>query len=190
MEQRFPWEANRCSASQKIPRILCNLVVHYRIQYRLPSVPILSQINPNHAFPSHFLKIHFTIVPRVSVGLQIGLFPAGFPTKNLCVPLLSPIHTTCPAYLTLLYLITRITFLRNADHKAPCYVVFSIPHTSSLSGPNVFLSTLFSNTLRLSSSVNVKDQAIHPHKKQAKLQFSYSRQSFNPLNTELNPICQ
>jgi len=78
-----------------------------------------------------FLKINLTIVPRVGIGLPIGLFPSSFPTENLCVPLLSPILATCPAYITLLYLITKITFLMNTDHKAPCYVVFSIPVTRS-----------------------------------------------------------
>jgi hypothetical protein len=38
------------------------------------------------------------------------------------------------------------------------------PVTSSLSGPNILLSTLFSNTLNLCSSLNVRDQVSHPYK--------------------------
>jgi hypothetical protein len=34
--------------------------------------------------------------------------------------------------------------------------------TSSLLGPNILLSTLFSNTLSLHSSFNVSDQVSHP----------------------------
>jgi len=37
------------------------------------------------------------------------------------------------------------------------------PATSSLLGPNILLSTLFSNTLSLSSSLNVSDQVLHPY---------------------------
>jgi hypothetical protein len=36
--------------------------------------------------------------------------------------------------------------------------------TSSLLGPNILLSTLFSNTLSLWSSLNVRDQVSHPYK--------------------------
>jgi hypothetical protein len=38
------------------------------------------------------------------------------------------------------------------------------PVTSSLLGPNILLSKLFSNTLSLCSSLNVKDQVSHPYK--------------------------
>jgi hypothetical protein len=37
------------------------------------------------------------------------------------------------------------------------------PVTSSLFGPNILLSTLFSNTLSLRQSLNVSDQASHPY---------------------------
>jgi len=39
------------------------------------------------------------------------------------------------------------------------------PFTSSVLGPNIVLSTLFSNTLSLHSSLNVSDQVSHPYKK-------------------------
>ena len=38
------------------------------------------------------------------------------------------------------------------------------PFTSSLLGPNILLCTLFSNTLSLRSSLNVRDQVSHPYK--------------------------
>jgi len=41
--------------------------------------------------------------------------------------------------------------------------------TSSLLGPNVLLSTLFSNTLRLRSSLNMIDPVSHPYKTTGKI---------------------
>ena len=178
MEQSFFWEADRCSVSQKISRILCNVIVHYFIQNRLPPVPIPSQINPIHAFPSHFLKIHFTIVPRVRLGLQISLFHSGFLTVNLCVPLHMP-HA--PPTSCFFIWSPEKHFWGIQIIKLLAMLSSPFPHLVPL-GPNVFLSTLFSNTLRpyslntqrewhtskylrLSSSANVKDQASHPHKK-------------------------
>jgi len=61
MEETPSIEANRFSASQEIPRILCCPKCHYRI-YKCPSpVPIVSQLVSFHAPRSHFLSIHFTI---------------------------------------------------------------------------------------------------------------------------------
>jgi hypothetical protein len=87
----------------------------------------LCRSRSNQPMPSHHTSWRsILILSPVNVGLPVCLFPSGFPTKNLCVPLLSPKRTTCTAYLTLLYLITRITFLRSKDYKTPCYVIFSI----------------------------------------------------------------
>jgi hypothetical protein len=43
------------------------------------------------------------------------------------------------------------------------------PVTSSLFGSNILLSTLFSNTLSLCCSLNVRDQVSHPYRTMSKL---------------------
>jgi hypothetical protein len=52
-----------------------------------------------------------------------------------------------------------IIFGKDTNYEALHYAI-----TSSLLGPNIFLSTLFSNTLSLCSPLNVGDQVSHPHK--------------------------
>jgi hypothetical protein len=72
---------------------------------------------------------------HLSLGLPSGLLPSGFPTKSQYAPLLSPIRATYPVHNSLLNLITRMIFGRSTDHKAPCYVVFSIPLSPHSSAP-------------------------------------------------------
>jgi hypothetical protein len=48
------------------------------------------------------------------------------------------------------------------------------PVTASLFGPNIFLSTLVSNTLSLRSSLNMRDQVSHPSKTTRKIIFLYT----------------
>jgi hypothetical protein len=65
-------------------------------------------------------------------------------------------RATCPAHLILLALIT-LTIL--GEEYKPCSFL-QPPVTSSLLGPNILLSTLFSNTLNLCPSLNVRDQVV------------------------------
>jgi hypothetical protein len=65
------------------------------------------QTNPDSVFIEPVGKV--LILPsHLSLGLPSGLFPSGFPTKTLYMPLLFSMHATCPVHLILLDFITRI----------------------------------------------------------------------------------
>jgi hypothetical protein len=72
-------------------------------------------------------------------------------------------------------LITRIKF--DDEYKSLSSSLCSLLHSpvaSSLLGPNILLSTLFSNTLSLCTSLSVKDQVSHPHKTTGKIIVLYT----------------
>ena len=104
------------------------------------------------------------------LGPPSGLFPSCFPTKTLYVPLLSPLHATCPVHVMLIELITRIKY--GEEQRSLRASLCSFLHSaviSSLLGPIILLSTLFSNTLNLRSSLNASDHVTHPYKTTGKI---------------------
>jgi len=108
-----PWsrvlleKLNGSAASQEIPHILWNPMVHYRIQKCQLPVPILSHLDPVHnPHPTSWTYI-LILFSHLRLCLPSGLFPLGFPTKTLYSTLPFLINATCPANLILLDFITR-----------------------------------------------------------------------------------
>ena len=164
MEKSFFWNLTVFQLVKKIPRILWNPKVHYRIHKCPTPVPILSQLDPVHSSTSNFLKIHLNITLQLSLGLPSGLFPSGFPTKTLYTARPSPICATCPAHLIILDFIARTVL--GEEYRLLSSSLFSFLHypvTSSLLDLNILLNNPFSNTLSLRSSLIVSDQVSHPY---------------------------
>jgi len=111
---------------------------------------------------------------HLRLGLPSGLFSSGFLTKALYTPLLSLIRATCPAHLIFLDLIIRT--ILGEEYRSLNLSLCSSLHslvTSFLLGPNILLSTMFSNTLSLRSSLNVSDLVSHPYKTTVKIIILY-----------------
>jgi hypothetical protein len=106
---------------------------------------------------------------HLRLGLPSCLFSSRFQIKTLYTPLPTPIRATCPAYLILPDLITRITFREEyRSFSSSLWSFLHSPYISFLLGPNT-LNTLFSNTLSLRSSLNVSDQVLHLYKTTGKI---------------------
>ena len=101
--------------------------------------PISLPEDPSECFPPTYAWI-----------FQVDSFPQVSPPKTLYTPLLSPIRATCPAHLILLEFVTRT--ILGEEYRSLSSSLCSFLHSpvsSSLSGPNIPLSTLFSNSLSL-----------------------------------------
>ena len=120
--------------------------------------------------PSHFLKIHLNIILPSAPGFSKWSPSSGFPTKILYAPILSPhaCHMPRPSHYSGLDHPHNIWGEEYRSLRSSSCGVLHSPVTSSLVGPHIYLSTLFSNTLSLRSSLNVSDQVSHPYKTTAK----------------------
>ena len=167
MEQNPSWEANTSSDNQEMSRKLRHPEVHYRIHKSTPPphVPNFNQSNPfNVPHPTYgrfilILRSHLRLV--LPSGPTCSSFSQQNPVRTSPFP--HTYHMSRPSIL--LYLVTRIVFgaEETSLSSSLCGILHS-PVTFSLLEPNILLSTLFSDTLSLCSSLDVTDQDSHPYK--------------------------
>ena len=138
----------------------------------LSSASSIQSIPPLH--PTSWRSI-LILSSHLRLGLPCGLIPSVFPTKILYTSHLSPVRATCSDHLIFLDFITR-TILGEEYRSLSsslCSFLHSPVTSSSLLGLNILLSTLFSNTLSLRSSLNMSDQVSHPYKTTGRITVLY-----------------
>jgi hypothetical protein len=150
MEQSPSSKANRFAASQKIPRILRNPQVHYRIHKCPPPAPIPSQIDPVHTLTSHLLRIHLSIILPSTPGSSKWSLSLRFPHQSpvYASPLPHTRYVLHPSHSSLFYHPKNFREEYRSLNSTLYYLLHS-PLTWSLLGPDVFLSTLLSISLSL-----------------------------------------
>jgi hypothetical protein len=106
--------------------------------------------------------------------LPSGLFSSDLWIRILHAFNISPMCATYPDHLILIDMITVI--ISGGLYKLwglPLRCHLQPPATFSVLGQNIFLSTLFSNSLNLCSSLSARDQVSHPYKTTCKLMVLY-----------------
>jgi len=129
------------------------------------------QFTTSHPNSLRYILILFY---RIRLRLQLDVFPWSFEIKILYTFPIASIHATCPAYLIFLGFITLIIFDEAYElwSSSLCSFIQS-PATFSLLLPNILLSILLSDTLRLCSSLDVRDRVSHPYKTTGKIMVLY-----------------
>jgi len=120
------------------------------------------------------LRSILILFSQLCLGPPRGLFPSGFPTKMFYAFSIYPMHATCLIHLILIGFITLIIF--GEAQKLWSFSLHSLLHppaTLSLLGTNILLSTMFSNTCNLCSSLTLRDQVSHTYKTKGKIIVMY-----------------
>jgi len=124
----------------------------------------MNQRNPIYTVTTCFSKMYSGIVLSSTPRSSEWSFPLGFPARNFmhfssfpCVLHPRPSHTSWFDHPNDIWWSIHVMKLIIISFMQP-------PATSSLLGPNILLSTLFSNTVSLCCSLSMRDQVSHPYR--------------------------
>ena len=158
-----------CRQKRNNPR-LWNPKVPHRTDKCTPPVPILNQLHPVPTTPSNFLKDHLNIIILYKSWSPQWPRSHRLPHQHPVHPNILPHtrHMPCQSHSSRFYHRTILDKEHSSFSSSLCSFLHS-PVTPSLLGPNTLLNTLFSNTLSLRFSLNVRDQVSHPYKTTGKI---------------------
>jgi hypothetical protein len=98
MELNLFWEAASCAATQEFPSHLRKPKVQYRVHKSPQLVPILSQINPFHTYPSYLGSI-LILSTHLRLVLPSGLIPFWLSHQyHICIPFSPFVLMSCPSH--------------------------------------------------------------------------------------------
>jgi hypothetical protein len=124
----------------------------------------VSQINPVHvSHPTTWRPIS-KLSSHLRLRFPSDLFPTRFSIKILYVPLPPPLGASCHSLLFSQTLSSEWCLVRNTDHKAPRYVVFSTPLVALFRCDRMSSSASYSRTLSVYFSPSMRDLVSHPQK--------------------------
>jgi hypothetical protein len=108
-------------------------------------------------------KIRFNFIYPLLLVLPSVLFPSRF-SNDILYPFRFSIRPACQAHLILLYLVILIILGEEFKLWRSSCSFLHPPVTSSLFGPSILPSTLFSNTLTPRCSFNVRNHVSNPYR--------------------------
>jgi hypothetical protein len=145
--EHSPWKDNTSSTSERTMHVIAP-EVHHCVHKRLPLISVLSQMNPVHSFWYYFLKTDFNNHPLLLFPILLSVpFDSGFLIKTLCI---SPhaCHTPRPSHPPRFYHPNNI-WRGQVMEILVMQFFFCLWLLSSSLYPNIFISTLFPNTLSI-----------------------------------------
>ena len=95
MQWSISWKTDRSVAGEGLPHILWYPMFHYTVHGSLLLVSTSSRMNPVHALPYSFFKIHFSIIPSTHIPSKRSVTLRFSHQNPLCT---SPPPITCYMY--------------------------------------------------------------------------------------------